>query len=57
MPTYSYHCLNGHKFESRQPVNAAIVNCPECGELANREAVNKPFLRTETGVKPQYQEL
>ena len=51
MPIYSYHCLNGHKFESRQPIHAAIIKCPKCGELANREAVYKDqVVITETGV-------
>ena len=38
MPTYQYHCANGHRFEEFQSiVAAALESCPLCGAAAERE--------------------
>jgi putative FmdB family regulatory protein len=52
MPLYEYKCLDGHTFEKIEELHAAIINCPDCGELANRQ-LSVPYLKTETGVKQQ----
>jgi putative FmdB family regulatory protein len=38
MPTYEYHCANGHHFEDFQSIVAApLETCPVCGAHAERE--------------------
>lgn len=37
MPTYEYHCVNGHQFERVQKISArALTKCPLCGGRAER---------------------
>ncbi|MBI5059777.1 zinc ribbon domain-containing protein [candidate division KSB1 bacterium] len=38
MPTYDYHCANGHRFEEFQSIVAEPLEvCPICGGRAERE--------------------
>ena len=41
MPSYDFRCLCGHEFEARGGYETADLPCPECGEAANRLAVNE----------------
>jgi len=38
MPTYEYHCPNGHVFDVFQKMSdEPAATCPECGEPAQRQ--------------------
>ncbi len=38
MPTYEYHCPNGHDFEVMQKISEKPrTRCPECGKVAIRK--------------------
>jgi putative FmdB family regulatory protein len=51
MTLYQYHCIEcDHVFDSRRERHEAIIHCPKCGALANRE-ITAPYLKTESGVK------
>jgi len=37
MPTYEYHCPNGHDFELFQRMSdEPVADCPECGAASQR---------------------
>ena len=39
MPFYEFTCQSGHTTEARRSYEDTSINCPSCGEPAQREAV------------------
>ena len=50
MPLYDYSCQKGHTTERYMRRTLDVMECPVCGEPAERSPVSRPYItRFETG--------